>query len=39
MDRPRNIRLRLTSPMVQLISKTGCDTLYTGAWSAASATK
>ena len=39
MDRPRNIRLRLTSPMVQLISKTGSDTLYTGAWSAASATK
>ena len=39
LDRSRNVRLRLTSPMVQLISKTGWSTLYTGEWTAASSTK
>ena len=39
LDRPRNVRLRLTSPRVQLISKTGQATLYTGEWTATPSTK
>lgn len=39
LDRPRNVRLRLTSPRVQLISKTGWATLYTGEWTETPSTK
>lgn len=39
LDKSRNVRLRLASTMVQLVSKTGGSTLYTGEWSTASSTK
>lgn len=39
LDRPRGVRLRLTSTTVQLMTKTGWATLYTGAWTTATSTK
>ena len=39
VDGTRNLRLRLASPMVQLISTSVWSTLYTGEWSAPSSTK